>query len=57
MNWVIKAKRRKSKKVIIFSRIFSDLIFANTAFSALKAGFGTKFIHKNFIYLRIEKLC
>ena len=57
MNWIIKAKKRKSKEVIILSRIFSDLIFANTAFSALKAGFGTKFINKNFTYLRIGKLC
>lgn len=57
MSWIIKAKKRKSKEVIILSQIFSDLIFATTAFLALKAGFGTKFINKTFTYLRIEKLC
>jgi len=57
MKWIIKAKRRKSKELFILSRIFNDMIFAKTAFSALRAGFGTKFINKHFTYLRIEKLC
>ncbi|MBI5700066.1 hypothetical protein HZC35_07190 [Candidatus Saganbacteria bacterium] len=57
MIWVIKAKRRKSKEVVILSRLFDDFIFAKTAFSALKAGFGMKYINKTFTYFQIEKLC
>lgn len=54
MSWIIKAKKRKSREVVILSYVFDDLIFANVAFSALKAGLVSKFIKRNFIHLRIE---
>lgn len=54
--WVIRTKRRKTKLVENWSKVFKNFLIAKTSLDAFKAGFGSKFIKQNFIYLKIEKI-
>jgi len=53
--WIVRAKRRKIKTIESWSNMFSNQLLASVAIAALKCGLGSKFIKKNFTYLRIEK--
>lgn len=48
-------KRRKSEKIEQIGRSYAEILIAEAALDGLKAGLGSRFIRKNFTYIKVDK--
>ena len=53
--YTIIVKRRKTEKIEQIGRSYAEILIAEAALDGMKTGFGSRFIRKNFTYLKIAK--
>ena len=46
-------KRRKSEKIEQLGRSYAEILIAEAALDGLEAGLGSRFIRKNFTYIKV----